>query len=60
LLILVEERMMNLRRTHQTFKNVSSEALISTFPDAVSAQQQLLTSSSCAIILTVLRSAKRS
>ena len=48
------------RLTHQTFKNVSSEALIKTLPDAVSAQQQLFTSSACALILTVRRSASRS
>jgi hypothetical protein len=33
------------KSTHQTFKNVSSEALIRMLPEAVSAQQQLLTSS---------------
>lgn len=39
---------------------LSSEALTRTFPDAVSAQQQLFTSSSCAEIFTVLRSANKS
>jgi len=46
--------------THQTFKNVSSDALMSTLPDAVSAQQQLLTSSWCASIFTVRLLASRS
>ena len=46
--------------THQTFKNVSSDALISTFPEAESAQQQLLTSSWCASILTVRLLASKS
>ena len=40
--------------------NVSSDALTNTFPDAVSAQQQLLTSSVCAWIFTVRLSAMRS
>jgi hypothetical protein len=46
--------------THQTFKNVSSDALMSTLPEAVSAQQQLLTSSWCASIFTVRLLASRS
>jgi len=46
--------------THQTFKNVSSDALMSKFPDAVSAQQQLLTSSWCASIFTVRLLASKS
>jgi hypothetical protein len=46
--------------THQTFKNVSSDALMSTFPDAVSAQQQLLTSAWCASIFTVRLLASKS
>jgi hypothetical protein len=46
--------------THQTFTNVSSDALMSTLPDAVSAQQQLLTSAWCASILTVRLFASKS
>jgi hypothetical protein len=45
---------------YQTLRNASSEALTSTLPELGSAQQQLLTSSSCAEILTVLLLAKRS
>ena len=48
------------RQAHQTLTNVSSEPLMSTFPDAVSAQQQVLTSSLCPTIFTVLRLAVRS
>lgn len=46
-------------KAHQTFKKLSSEALTSTFP-AVSAQQQLLISSSWAGIFTVRLFASRS
>lgn len=48
------------RRTHHILINESSEALTRIFPDEVSAQQQLFTSSLCAAIFTVLRSARRS
>jgi hypothetical protein len=40
--------------------NVSSEPLTRMFPDPASAQQQLLTSSLCAVIATFLRSTERS
>lgn len=46
--------------THQTFTKLSSEALMRTLPEAVSAQQQLFTSSAWAAILTVRLSARRS
>ena len=47
-------------KINQILIKLSSEALTRTFPDAVSAQQQLFTSSSCAEIFTVRRFANKS
>ena len=55
-----EEIKLRAEKAYQTLRNVSSEALTRTLPEPVSAQQQLLTSSSCAEILTVLLLANRS
>lgn len=57
--IAYKEDVLLTSTTYQTFKKLSSEALTSMFP-AVSAQQQLLISSSWAKIFTVRLLAKRS